>query len=237
MDSYDEYKLNHSVLVNGSFPHLSDGQPVYIEPTRNKGVGIGLNDVFLDARIKGHALELLAEMTTSGHVIKDRYEHRIKAPAVYALYEAAKLYAGDKHNADEIRKQLLSYPKGVFRGKILNYAVQIVKKGSARVPLEKDADGSFEKSLLDNDLGISYLDDDLSRRVRLLLLATDYWIHHLHCEHPHKSQTAQLDEFLTNVGFTTVETTRVKKGKDEKKFPNPNECQVEYLKRIILNVA
>ena len=236
MNGYGGYKLNHSVLVNGSFPHLSDGQPVYLEPTRNKGVGIGLNDVFLDARIKGHALELLAEMTSSAHVIEDRYGHRVKAPAVLALYQAAKLHAGDKYNEEEIRKLLGSYtPKGIFNGKTLDYAVKMVKKGSTRVPQEKDKDGSFEKALLDNGPDGSYLDDDLSRRVRLFLLATDCWIHRLQCERPHKSKSGPLDKILIDLGFTSVENTRVKKG--EKRAPNPNESQVEYLKRIILNVA
>ncbi|MGH8075227.1 MAG: hypothetical protein ACREO4_14350 [Lysobacter sp.] len=169
--------------------------------------------------------------------VEDRWGHRVDAPAVYLIYQAAKHFS-DREYTFAAAKTWLSEndTQGYFSkmSKALDYAAQLINRN----PRKKSADNGDKLQLdriIKNETGNDYTEIFASNRLSLLLLATDAWLH--------DKKQPEVDPYLPNgglwnylkgLGFTTTENTGVVK-ENPKGQTNPWECQVGYLQRIIEN--
>lgn len=174
--------------------------------------------------------------------VEDRWGHRVDAPVVYLIYQAAKYFADKKYTAAAAKAWLSENDtQGFFSkmSKALDYAGQLINRN----PNKKSVEGGDKLKLnkiMRNETGNDYTESFGSNRLSLLLLATDVWLHDK--KHPEIEPflpNGGLWEYLKGLGFTTTENTGVVKGKDRSAPPkdghqiNLLECQVGYLQRII----
>lgn len=177
---------------------------------------------------------------------EDPWGHRVEAPVVFLIYRAACYFADKKFTAKNVEQWLVEQDKetGYFekKSKALEYAAQLINRNPRKKQVEMHP--TLTLGMLDNaKTGRSYIDDVASNRLRLLLLATDCWIHDKNEPDEEPYLTKGLWKFLHSLGFTTPADTRVVKGKERSNY-NPSratnetsnwECQVGYLWQIIEN--
>lgn len=175
--------------------------------------------------------------------VEDRWGHRIDAPVVYLIYQAAK-YFSDKAYTAAAAKAWLSEndSQGCFSkmSKALDYAAQLINRNPRKKSVENGDKLQLDR-IIRNETGNDYTESFASNRLSLLLLATDAWLHDKNNPElePFLARENGLWEFLKSLGFTTTENTGVVKGKERNPPPKDNhqtnawECQVGYLQRII----
>jgi hypothetical protein len=107
--------------------------------------------------------------------VKDRWDHKGLAPSIFRIYSATQR----PYDADAIRDELLANDdKGVFILASATAAASIIKVDVQ----EKAVKGFAVHKISDNEVGKDYADPSLSKRMSLLLLATDCWIHDRQCQ-------------------------------------------------------
>ena len=128
--------------------------------------------------------------------IADKWGHKELAPHVYRMYSISQ----ESLDESEIASRLIEGDEtGVFTKAIANTAARILK-----VEVRPIAEQNINVALIrDNETRKDYSDPTLSKRMSLLLLATDYW---LHDQSLRKEPDRQLKQRRT-----TVESARDKK--------------------------
>lgn len=177
---------------------------------------------------------------------EDPWGHRHEAPVVFLLYRAACFFSDKNATAKDVEQWLLEQDRETRyfekKGKALEYAAQLINRNPKKWQVETSP--TLTLAVLNNSkTGKSYVDDVASNRLRLLLLATDYWIHDKNKPAEEPFLTNGLWKFLRSLGFTIPADTGVSKGKNRSAYDPSKpinktskwECQVAYLWQIINN--
>lgn len=102
--------------------------------------------------------------------VDDKWGHREAAPSVFLAYRLSQ----DPYDFDGVMKGLIDEdPEGFFNRAIATTMARIMKI-DVRPGAER---GIVVGKIADNEMGKDYSDPTLSKRMSLLLLATDCWIH------------------------------------------------------------
>lgn len=131
---------------------------------------INLKDVLVTAE-DAQELRLLLGVKT----LEDKWGHRDIAPSVYLVYDASQ----DAYDLDSVRDKIIAKDeRGVFSRAIATTAARIIK-----VDVRDNAERELAiAKISSNETGKDYADPSLSKRMSLLLLATDCWIHDRQCQ-------------------------------------------------------
>lgn len=101
--------------------------------------------------------------------IPDKWGHKVEAPSVFRVYQCSQR----DYDSEAIQIELLKDQSGVFT-KAGAEAVAMIIKQDVRGNAVK---GIAVEKITNNEVGKVYSDASLSKRMSLLLLATDCWIH------------------------------------------------------------
>ncbi|GAB3750072.1 hypothetical protein [Lysobacter olei] len=124
---------------------------------------IRLKDVLVTAE-DGAALRSLLQSE-----VPDKWGHKVEAPSVFRVYQCSQR----EYDSEAIQIELLKDQSGVFTKAGAEASAMIIKqdvRGNA-------VKGIAVKKITNNEVGKDYSDASLSKRMSLLLLATDCWIH------------------------------------------------------------
>lgn len=141
--------------------------------------------------------------------IHDRWGHKESAPNVYRMYALSQ----EPYNEAEFVRHLIAMDdSGVFIKQVAITAARILKK-EVRARAEK---GLLVEKISNNEMEKDYYDPELSKRMSLLLLATDCWLHDqaLHEESEQLLRPARESVALAKEGPTSTDALK----KMEKKF-------------------
>lgn len=101
---------------------------------------------------------------------KDRWGHKDAAPSVYLVYRVSQ----DPYDRKEIVRTLIANDKA----KIFSRAIATTVARILKVDVRENAESELAVGRISqNQIGKDYGDPGLSKRMSLLLLATDCWIH------------------------------------------------------------
>lgn len=128
-------------------------------------VSLRATDVFVSVQDVTTLRALIGER----HV-HDKWGHREAAPSVFLAYRMSQ----DPYDFEGVRKALIDEdPEGFFNRAIATTMARIMKM-DVRPNAEQ---GIAVEKIANNEMGKDYSDPTLSKRMSLLLLATDCWIH------------------------------------------------------------
>lgn len=180
---------------------------------------IRLEDVFVAAEDAKRLREAVA-----GEEIKDKWGHKEAAPSVFLIYQAAHEFSEKRHNYEDVARWLMEHDKNkvfttkvaVFAGRLIKKDVQIKKKNLKPNKLAID-------KISNNVMGKDYSEAVASKRLSLLHLATDCWIHDKSCPVNQKAlPEGGLDQCLRDLGFNESDKDKA-------------TSQVGLLSRVIQN--
>ena len=115
-----------------------------------------------DAKVLQDALGALS--------FKDKWGHKDAAPIVYLVYRASQ----DPYDRKEIVRTLIADDKAKIHNRAIANTVAYILKVDVRKIAESEL---AVEQISHNKMGKDYAEPGLSRRMSLLLLATDCWIH------------------------------------------------------------
>ena len=169
-DGYLYCQLDYCV-IRRDLPTLLSPYPEFRPQTLTEGVVFPTKQEirFSDLSVSRDDADLLRKAVGPSE-IDDKWGHKQSAPNIYRLYTLSQ----EPYNEAEFARRLIaSDDSGVF--------IQAIAKTAARI-LKKDVRTHAEERLCiakisDNEMGRDYSDTTLSKRMSLLLLATDCWLH------------------------------------------------------------
>lgn len=129
-----------------------------------------------DVLVSVQDVALLRSLIEKRHV-HDKWGHREAAPSVFLAYRMSQ----EPYNFEGVTKALIDEdPEEIFNRAIASTMARIMKM-DVRPNAER---GIAVEKIANNEMGKDYSDPMLSKRMSLLLLATDCWIHDeaLHAE-------------------------------------------------------
>lgn len=157
-------------------------------------VSIRATDVFVSVQDAA----MLRSSIGKSHV-QDKWGHREAAPSVFLAYRVSQ----DPYDFEGMANTLIDEDPGGFFNRAIATTVARIMKIDVRSNAEH---GILVEKISNNEMGKDYSDPKLSRRMSLMLLATDCWIHDeaLHAEMdsrlaPIREEAAKERELLSQV--------------------------------------
>ena len=165
--------------------------------------------------------ERVREQVATSAATEDPWGHRRNAPAVALVYRAAKHFSQSEYSFSAVDRWIREHDiYGVFQGKSKSreYAARLINRTPKIGSVESDDLLDVEK-IQANELGRDYRDPVCSKRLSLLLLATDVWLEEL--GDPARTMLPKdgLEGYLYELGFNKGDETALKKKREDARRP------------------
>lgn len=193
-----------------------------------------------DLRIFAEDFDRVEKFLMEDLRLHDPWNHRIRAPAVFLIYRAARHFAQHPYSAKAALDWLKRHDRyGLFTGhaKALAYAANLINKNPKQPSIEGD-ELALEK-IRENELSRDYSDVVCSNRLSLLLLATDVWLEQKADSNLCLLPRAGLSGYLAGLGFPAFKSAKLAKKREDAGRPTTStrlsaqENPCRYLEIVI----